>query len=515
MTVQEQRQELANEIKKLQTLIETETDSTFKGILEQEKNTRLKELLRLNLSAIALNSPQEPPKVATEPPLNPTLKGETEHPPKAPSKQEQKPIEASTPTSAPKGMPAKEVSIASPNQVVIHNDIYKVNLGKMGAREINLLFSLFNRLKDQQDTCIYFTPKEVKEMMDAPKIGDKDLLKAVKALWKNVKTANFWEIARCIEDGRKITRETNRFLFKDFTIAYDETEKLCYIEVGVNAPYYLHLLNDLSANFTTFQLKTFLSLRSKYAKNLYRLLVRFEDVKKNGMCEMTTYRNDFKGFKEFMGIPNNTGIGPLEERILKPACRELGVIFEEGYDPKNPNRNLPYETIFYVKEKKGRGGKVVGITFHFMPHPHADAQKAILKRRSQNRIQEAVIKAQKQERKEQEKQAKEQKKAQRGYYTKKEREAIGKFCGLTGSICIDSPYHVFQNAKLINVLTRLGDNPSIVGLFQLIPTHPNDRHYAQYCTEHLERFNTQGDDLFTHTFKDHEDFINNFVKDAR
>ncbi|WP_104708952.1 replication initiation protein [Helicobacter felis] len=504
-------EQLGQQIKALQTIISATADIGLREALEREQAECLKKLVALT-QVLDLPPPQEPQKVALKAPLNPTLKSETEHSNKAPTKQEQKPID----TSAPKGTPAKEVPIANPNQVVIHNDIYKVNLGKMGAREINLLFSLFNRLKDQQDTCIYFTPKEVKEMMDAPKIDKKGLLKAVHTLWSNVKTANFWEIARFIKDGEELVAKTNRFLFRDFTIAMNKEEtELRYIEVGVNAPYYLHLLNDLSANFTTFQLKTFLSLRSKYAKSLYRLLVRFEDVKKNSMCEMTTYRNDFAGFKDFMGIPAAMRTDLIDAHILKPACRELGVIFEEGYDPKNPNRNLPYETIFYVKEKKGRGGKVVGITFHFMPHPHADAQKAILKRHSQNRIQEAVIKAQKQERKEQEKQAKEQKKAQQGYYTKKEREAIGKFCGLTGSICIDSPYHVFQNAKLINVLTRLGDNPSIVGLFQLIPTHPNDRHYAQYCTEHLERFNTQGDDLFTHTFKDHEDFINNFVKDAR
>uniref|UniRef100_UPI000CF02131 replication initiation protein n=1 Tax=Helicobacter felis TaxID=214 RepID=UPI000CF02131 len=376
--------------------------------------------------------------------------------------------------------------------------------------------------------CIYFTPKEVRQMMGAPKIGDKDLLKAVDALWKNVRTANFWEIARYIEDGEELVAKTNRFLFRDFTIAMNKEEtRLHHIEVGVNAPYYLHLLNHLNANFTAFQLGFFLKINSKYAKNLYRLLVRFEDVRNPlGECEALTYKGDFEGFREFMGIPKTLRVESIEERVLRPACRELGHFLppsskrskkqeDTEYDPTNPDRSKPYETIFYVKKKKGRGNKVVGITFHFRPHPHADAQKTILKRHSQNRIQEAVIKAQKQERKEQEKQAKEQKKAQQAYYTKKEREAIGKFCGLTGSIYIESPHHVFQNAKLINVLTRLGDNPSIVGLFQLIPTHPSDRHYAQYCTEHLERFNTQGDDLFTHTFKDHEDFVNNFVKHAR
>ncbi|WP_104636736.1 replication initiation protein [Helicobacter felis] len=501
-------EQLGQQIKALQTIISATADIGLRDALEREKAECLKKLVALT-TALELSSVQDHTK---EPPLPLTSEQNTAKPPqKLLSKQKQKTED----TSVPKGMPAKEVPIANPNQVVLHNDIYKVNLGKIGAWESNLLFSLFNRLKDQQDALIHFTPKEVKTMIGDVKINNNDLLRVVRTLWKNVKNANFWEIIRFMEDGEELTKETNYFLFKHFTIVSDKTPKLRYIEVGINAPYFTHLLNDLNANFTTFQLKKFMSLRSKYAKNLYRLLVRFEDVKKNGMCEMTAYRNDFAGFRDFMGIPKSMAIGLIEERILKPACRELGVPFEEGYDPKNPNRNLPYETIFYVKEKKGRGGKVVGITFHFMPHPHADAQKTILKRHSQNRIQEAVIKAQKQERKEQEKQAKEQKKAQQAYYTKKEREAIGKFCGLTGSIYIESPHHVFQNAKLINVLTRLGDNPSIVGLFQLIPTHPSDRHYAQYCTEHLERFNAQGDDLFTHTFKDHEDFVNNFVKHAR
>ncbi|WP_120953344.1 hypothetical protein [Helicobacter sp. L8] len=65
---------------------------------------------------------------------------------------------------------AKDSPIANPNQVVLHNDIYQVNLGKLGAREINLLFSLFNRLKDNGDTLIHFTPQEVKAMIARQKL---------------------------------------------------------------------------------------------------------------------------------------------------------------------------------------------------------------------------------------------------------------------------------------------------------------------------------------------------------
>ncbi|WP_120953347.1 replication initiation protein [Helicobacter sp. L8] len=214
--------------------------------------------------------------------------------------------------------------------------------------------------------------------------------------------ANFWEIAHFKENGEELISKTNRFVFKHFTIVSDKTPKLRYIEVGVNAPYFLHLLNDLSANFTALQLKVLVSLEGKYAKNLYRLLVRFEDVKTHGKCKVSIYQNDFERFKEFMGIPKGLAVVDIDRIVLKPACKELAML-EEEYDPKNPDhQTLPYKTISYTKTKKGKGNKVVGITFTFEPHPSLGMQKAILKRSTQNRIQDTMAKEQEQKRKEQE-----------------------------------------------------------------------------------------------------------------
>ncbi|CAM2906874.1 replication initiation protein [Helicobacter felis] len=420
---------------------------------------------------------------------------------------------------------ANKVSISSPGQVVVHNDIYKVNLGRLGARELNLLFSLFNRLKDQQDTCVRFSPQEVKNLMNDPKSSNADLLKVVRTLWSNIKAANFQQIAHVVENGMEIVQERDFNLFSGSTIAMNkEKTRLLYLDIKVNTDCYLHLFNQLSANFTAFQLKIFLSLNSKYAKNLYRLLVRFEDVRKNGMCEMLTYRGDFEGFREFMGIPKSMEIGIIEERVLRPACRELGHFFpppskrskkqeDTPYDPANPDRSKPYETIFYVKEKKGR--KIVGVTFHFMPHPHADAQKAILKRHSQNRVQEVALEQQRQAEKEKRKLEKAQRESQQGYCNKQERESLKEYCGLIGGLYIKTPEHFFKSIRLASVATRLGNNPNIVALFQLIEPSPNDIHIAKFCTEHIERFNCPKEGYFTHVFKDIEDFIGNFVQDAR
>ncbi|WP_104687184.1 replication initiation protein [Helicobacter felis] len=438
--------------------------------------------------------------------------------PQSPPKQELK-------LTSKESILASKVPISSPGQVVVHNDIYKVNLGKLGAWELNLLFSLFNRLKDQQDTPIRFNAQEVKGLINAPKIDHASLLRVVRALMRNVESANFRVIARVIQNGQRMFAESTYNLFSKYTIFINEEKnQLLYLDIKVNTDCYLHLFNQLSANFTAFQLKTFLSLNSKYAKNLYRLLVRFEDVRQIGMCEVLIYKSDFEGFREFMGIPKSMEIGIIEERVLRPACRELGHFFpppskrskkqeDTEYDPANPDRSKPYETIFYVKEKKGR--KIVGVTFHFMPHPHADAQKAILKRHSQNRVQEVALEQQRQAEKEKRKLEKAQRESQQGYYNKQERESLKEYCGLIGGLYIKTPEHFFKSVRLASVATRLGNNPNIVALFQLIEPSPNDIHIAKFCTEHIERFNCPKEGYFTHVFKDIEDFIGNFVQDAR
>ncbi|WP_352155311.1 RepB family plasmid replication initiator protein [Helicobacter sp. NHP22-001] len=76
----------------------------------------------------------------------------------------------------------------------MHNNICKVNLGHLSELENNLLFSLFNRLKDKQDTFVVFTPKEVKQLTGDPKISNTDLLRLARNLIDNLIKANFKQI---------------------------------------------------------------------------------------------------------------------------------------------------------------------------------------------------------------------------------------------------------------------------------------------------------------------------------
>ncbi|WP_163556225.1 replication initiation protein [Helicobacter suis] len=504
MDVTEEEQAIKQQIKTLQILIDNEADPVLKSILEQKQKTCLQTLITL----IELASTTQQNKQGT-PQKQDNLPAQTTPSPLTLDKS----TKSESIPSALVAIPAKDLRIANPSQVVLHNDIYRVNLGVLGAWESNLLFTIFNKFKDNGNTLVRFTPREVKEMIGNTDIANKDLARVVKKLWNRIKTANFWVLLP--------RRDENHMLFTTFAIDYydDAKTQVKGIEIQVNTPYFGYLLNSIHGNFTSFQLKQFTSFRSKYAKTLYRLLVRFENVKDKGVCNMLTYQSDFESFKEFMGVPKNLAIVDIEKRILIPACKELGTLLnakDTQWDPQNPNRDLPYETIFYKKHKKGRGNKVVGITFHFTTHPHIEAQKAIMKRNSQNRIQDAITKKQ-------EEQAKEEKKAKSTYYTKKEYKTLRGFINSVGRLMIkdNDNWYAFESVKLLGVLVFMGGNDSrILCQFQILDQKRYDSSLIQRLQHDNKYFpkipkEAEGSNYFAYIFDDHESFIKDFAGNAK
>ncbi|BCD50114.1 RepB family plasmid replication initiator protein [Helicobacter suis] len=100
----------------------------------------------------------------------------------------------------------------SKQYATFHNDVNSVSLGKLGALEDNLLFAIFNKLKDRQDELLVFDLDEIKAMVHAVKISKNELSGVVKRLWKNIRTDNFWILLP--------KRDENHMLFKTFAINY-------------------------------------------------------------------------------------------------------------------------------------------------------------------------------------------------------------------------------------------------------------------------------------------------------
>ncbi|MCQ2866625.1 RepB family plasmid replication initiator protein, partial [Helicobacter pylori] len=104
-----------------------------------------------------------------------------------------------TPTKAPQTTPTpcKDLVVSAPKDktyITYHNNANKVNLGKLSEREANLLFAIFQRLKDQGNTLIRFEPQDLKRMLNID-ISNERLSEVVIKLWDSIKTADFWKIS--------------------------------------------------------------------------------------------------------------------------------------------------------------------------------------------------------------------------------------------------------------------------------------------------------------------------------
>ncbi|WP_158656510.1 replication initiation protein [Helicobacter suis] len=360
MEKSKEQQALEQQLKDLQALIinSASTDTALKNALEQMQADCLKKLVELAKQTAKTTTPptQSTPEqqpVATPIATPPTT---TELTPPPTTQQEltttQQPLETQAIAQAKPTIP----TAISKQYATFHNDVNSVSLGKLGALEANLLFAIFNKLKDRQDELLVFDLDEIKAMVHAVKISKNELSGVVKRLWKNIRTANFWILLP--------KRDENHMLFKTFAINYHDTQKtqVKSMEIQVNMPYFGYLLNFLNANFTSFELLEFQNIRGKYAKTLYRLLKQWKSV---GVPP----RMEWGKFRELMGVPNKIKlIRVIEYEILKPAIQEL--------------KRLPqFESLCYEKLKtKGMGNRITHIQFYFQPTTKTSKDKEQAKR---------------------------------------------------------------------------------------------------------------------------------------
>ncbi len=133
--------------------------------------------------------------------------------------------EKPTPLKAPQTTPTpcKDLVVSTPKDnayTTYHNNANKVNLGKLSEREANLLFAIFQKLKDQGNTLIRFEPQDLKRMLNID-ISNERLSEVVIKLWDSIKTADFWKIS---ETETSIIQE-NYMLFSRCKIELNKPSK--------------------------------------------------------------------------------------------------------------------------------------------------------------------------------------------------------------------------------------------------------------------------------------------------
>ncbi|MGN8540599.1 replication initiation protein [Helicobacter pylori] len=270
--------------------------------------------------------------------------------------------EKPTPTKAPQTTPTpcKDLVVSTPKDntyTTYHNNANKVNLGKLSEREANLLFAIFQRLKDQGNTLIRFEPQDLKRMLGI-KISYDNLTRTARSMWNKIKTADFWEVRDIIVNGRECVSEKNYMLFQVCEIVSDkETREFLYMDIQLNTGYN-YLLNNLGmgGQYTSFKLLEFQRVRGKYAKTLYRLLKQY---KSTGILSV-----EWTQFRELLDIPKDYEMRNIDQKVLTPSLKELKKIY-------------PFEHLSYKKERKNSHDrrKVTHIDFYFEQLPQGETNQ--------------------------------------------------------------------------------------------------------------------------------------------
>lgn len=333
--LESQRSNLQKVLKELDTLPQTPQIKLQKQEIQDHINKITDTIIKELLSKHEIKKEE----------LEPTLK--------------EKPTPLKEPQTTP--TPCKNLVVSTPKDntyTTYHNNANKVNLGKLSEREANLLFAIFQRLKDQGNTLIRFEPQDLKRMiMVKSNLTNRQLLQVLKNLLDNIGGANFWIIREHVENGEIYEDHTSYMLFKQFDIRiHKPTQTIEYLDVQLNDNYQ-YLLNNLGmgGQYTSFKLLEFQRVRGKYAKTLYRLLKQY---KSTGILSV-----EWSQFRELLDIPKDYKMENIDQKVLNPSLKELRKIY-------------PFEHLSYKKERKSHDRrKVTHIDFYFEQLPQGETKQ--------------------------------------------------------------------------------------------------------------------------------------------
>ena len=217
--------------------------------------------------------------------------------------------------------------------VKYHNDLNEIMFQRFGQVDFDFFMGICSRLRDSEEDESIIKFDEFKKLIGY------NPTKSEKRFVNELQSMNRKQLLSTgmIRNGNKIEQFV---LFTRFVVDLDE--KTITIEVNRR---YKYILNEVTKNFTRFELAEFVGLSSKYGKSLYRLLKQFRTT---GL-----YRVGIEDFKNIMDIPKSYTNMKIGQKILKPSVEMLRPYF----------KNLEYKVLYENKH----GHPVKGYEFTFTP----------------------------------------------------------------------------------------------------------------------------------------------------
>lgn len=221
------------------------------------------------------------------------------------------------------------------NEIVkLSNQFNNQALRRFNALHLDLLMAIASRMRDKGTSKVDFTFEELRHLAHLEKnLTNHQLAEKIVDTNRRLVALNFE-----YKDG-SVTLQ-----FPLFTL-FKTNEKLGTLSVSVNQEF-AFLLNDLTSEFTRFELEQFTDLHSTYAKECYR---RLKQYRQTGYWKVS-----IEDFRRLLDVPKSYQTADLNRYVLKPIEDEL--------------KDLLHLKVKRVYQKKGSGrgrSSLVGFEFYF------------------------------------------------------------------------------------------------------------------------------------------------------
>lgn len=189
--------------------------------------------------------------------------------------------------------------------VKYHNDLNSLSMRQWSTDEMDLFFSIVNRIQDKGTQLLELDTNDLKILANS----EQRAYRWVDTIEKFTNKAMNLVYKEDTPDVLYVSRLFSRF-------KYDKnTDNL---EVKVNDDFE-YIVNKLTVNFTVYELAEFTSLKSTYSKTMYRILKQWKSL---GEKEFS-----IEQFRELLDIPKSYNTGMINKRIIKAIEKELPKYF--------------------------------------------------------------------------------------------------------------------------------------------------------------------------------------------
>jgi plasmid replication initiation protein len=227
-----------------------------------------------------------------------------------------------------------------------HNDLIDLPLKRFNASEIDILNAICYKCQNSGTREITLEFDQIRQLSHYQAKDNKQFLKAIEETNKKLLQLNF-KIGDDKEWVQFVLFPTFRVSEKNQTVTIEVHKKFAY------------LLNDFTGNYTTLELQQSASLKSSYAKAMYKKLRQFRSTGK--------WITTLEDFKEYFDIPQSYQQSDIDKRVIKPAIAEVLPFFE----------GLKYIKK-YKKSPSGKGRpRVIGYEFTFQAETPQEQQKKL------------------------------------------------------------------------------------------------------------------------------------------